>query len=410
MKDKLKYKRIVSLCAGVILNLLGGISYAWSVLIIPLNQKYSWSVTELSLGYTLLSMTTLIANLLLVPVIRERLNVKQTILLGGVLYGLGIAFSGFTSNVMLFYLSFPIIAGIGCACIYPVLIAYSQKLFPKQAGFASGMMTLGMGLGAAVWAPCADFLLTVTGDVSKVLFIMGVFFLIAIFLVSRFIESENSFSVSNLDIKNTTLGIRGECRRKEMLRDPVFYLTYGCLLSCAICGSMVISHGSPILQELFLFDRSKAAVFVSIFSLANTVGRPIGGYLSDRIGRMSLLGILPAICCASMLCILLHGSQLPPIIAFILIMLSFGGMASLVAPITKDFWGERYLVENYGITFSVFGISSLIGPSLAAKLYIRSGNYMPSFVAGSLFALLGFFLFVMIKFAIRETTQRGNEI
>ena len=46
-------KRWKSLLAGVIINLLAGVAYAWSVFVLPLNERYGWSMSELAMAYTL---------------------------------------------------------------------------------------------------------------------------------------------------------------------------------------------------------------------------------------------------------------------------------------------------------------------------------------------------------------------
>ena len=43
-------KRRISLAAGIVLNLLGGVSYAWSVFVLPLNEKFGWSLSRLAIA------------------------------------------------------------------------------------------------------------------------------------------------------------------------------------------------------------------------------------------------------------------------------------------------------------------------------------------------------------------------
>ena len=150
-------KRWISLTAGIILNLLGGVAYAWSVFVLPLNEKYGWSMSSLAIAYTMFSVTMLIANMTVIPYMRSRLPLKKILIIGGVLYGGGVAACGYVSDLWLFYLLYSVIAGAGNAMIYPTLIAYSQESFPEKPGFASGLMAAGLdslpGAGAEILDP-----------------------------------------------------------------------------------------------------------------------------------------------------------------------------------------------------------------------------------------------------------------
>lgn len=411
-------KRWISLLAGILLNLLGGVGYAWSVFVFPLNEKFGWSLADLSIAYTLNSVTMLVANILIIPRVRKALSLKKVVIVGGLLYGGGIALSGHMPSILLFYLTYSIIAGIGDALIYPVLISYSQEIFPERSGFASGLMAAGMGFGAVVWASVANWLFLGTGDISMAMTVLGIIFAIGIILSAFFVYEvpegfREDIMKKNADKSGTAHTGKPavylyEKPRKEMLKDPLFYMLYICIISGAVCGTMVITQGSPIMQDTFTMTSQRAALVVSLFSLSNTIGRPLWGCVSDKLGRINSFTLLHLLMGTSMVFLYTCRIQTVFVAALMLATFCFGGIASLVAPITSDFWGAKYISENYGITFSVFGISSLIGAPLIANIFEKTGTFHLAFLAGLGMSLLGLLLSLILKIrvsGIQKTLQ-----
>lgn len=405
-------KRWISLIAGIILNLLGGISYAWSVFVLPLNEKYGWSLSKLAVAYTLLSMTMLVANMTVIPYLRKRMSIRKILMLGGALYGGGIIVCGYMPTITLFYLTYSVIAGVGNAMIYPVLIAYSQESFPEKPGFASGLMAAGLGLGSVVIATGADALFGLTGDVSSAMMILGVIFLVGILAAALFVyEVPKGFDiyikskhqgVSEVVHQQTRSVFLYEKPRSNMLGDKLFYILYLCIILGAVCGVMIITQGSPIMQKTFAITPQKAAFVVSVFSVANTLGRPVWGKISDKVGRIKSFILLHAMMASAMLILFICRVEVIFVGALMVAMLCYGGIATLVAPITADFWGTKYITENYGITFSVFGMSSLVGAPLIATVLEKTGRYDGAFLAGFLMSAVGLILAVTLMLQVKK--------
>ena len=60
----------------------------------------------------------------------------------------------------------------------------------------------------------------------------------------------------------------------------------------AFSGLMIASQASPIGQSMFGLSAGTAALYVSLYSIANSSGRFIWGSLSDKIGRSQTLLII----------------------------------------------------------------------------------------------------------------------
>ena len=400
-----KNRRWICLCAGVLINLLVGVMYAWSIFVLPLHEKYGWSMSQLAMAYTLASATMMVTNMFIVPTLRKRLELKTILFVGAILYGAGIAISGLVSNLFLFYLAFSIMGGAGSTLLYPVLMGYSQMLYPEKPGFASGIMAFGYGLCAVIWATVASKILTFTGDVSQTMVILGAVYLVGILVASLFVEDVPQGFQEHMNVKKEDKESRVflyEKPRSEMIKDPLFPTLYICLVVGSVCGNMIIAQSSPIMQKTFDMTPETAATLVSIFALGNTLGRPVWGKVSDRIGRLPSFALLYAMMTVSMAILYMCRIEIVFIGAIMTALLCYGGLAALLAPITSDFWGAKYITENYGITFSIFGVSTIIGAPMIAMVLEKTGSYSPAFAVGLVLSIIGLALTILLHRKVQK--------
>ena len=404
-------KRWRCLSAGVCINLLVGVMYAWSVFVLPLHEKYGWSMSQLAMAYTLASATMMVTNMFIIPILRKKLKLRTVLFAGAILYGGGIIISGLVTNLYLFYLSFSIMSGTGSTLLYPVLMGYSQMLYPEKPGFSSGIMAFGYGLCAVIWATVASKILTYTGDVSNTLVILGAIYLVGIVVASLLIEDVPEGFGQNLNVvgdgdKKKEVFLY-EKSRKEMIRDPLFPMLYICLAVGSVCGNMIITQSSPIMQNIFAMTPEMAAMLVSLFALGNTLGRPVWGKVSDKVGRLPSFILLYVMLTVSMTMLFICRIEILFIGAIMVALLCYGGLAALLTPITLDFWGAKHITENYGVTFSIFGVSTIIGAPMIAAILEKTGGYNLAFAIGAILSLIGLMLALILFIKVKAI--RGRE-
>lgn len=314
------------------------------------------------------------------------------------------------SSVLELYLYFGVVAAVGTAMIYPVLISYALELFPERTGFAGGLMTAGYGLGAVIWAPVASVVAESTGDIGKAFLLMGILFFLGIVVLSRLLQAPpEGFRDSVLgekasdDRQAAASSVRlYDVGKSEMIRKPVFYLAMLALLIGLACGNMIITQGAPILQLKFGMASTVSAVVVSLLSITNTIGRLAWGAFSDRIGKVSTL--IWVLLFTAIFMLLLFMVQISGLFIAILLGTTFcyGGVACLVAPTTEELFGGRHISENYSVTYSAFGLSSLIGPVLISMIREQTGEYTMGFILAAGMAVVGLLCAVAIRAQMRK--------
>src|SRR2546423_4464486 len=105
--------RWVIAIAGVFLQIALGAVYAWSVFRVPLSKQFGWSISEVTLTFTIsifvLGFAAFFGGLWM-----ARKGPRIVALTGATLYGLGVFLASFSANKLWWlYLSYGFIGGSG---------------------------------------------------------------------------------------------------------------------------------------------------------------------------------------------------------------------------------------------------------------------------------------------------------
>ncbi|MBV9033605.1 MAG: MFS transporter, partial [Acidobacteriaceae bacterium] len=97
--------------AGVLLQIALGAVYAWSVFRVPLSKQFGWTISQVSLTFTIaifaLGFAAFFAGLWL-----NRVGPRVVAITGGALYGIGVALASLANhNLTWLYLSYGVIGG-----------------------------------------------------------------------------------------------------------------------------------------------------------------------------------------------------------------------------------------------------------------------------------------------------------
>ena len=151
--------RWVIAVAGVFIQMVLGAVYAWSVFRTPLTKQLGWSISEVTLTFTIsifvLGIAAFFGGLWL-----NKKGPRIVAVTGGLLYGLGVFLASFSAGKLWWlYLTYGVIGGMGLGFAYIVPVAVLVKWFPDRRGLLTGVAVGGFGAGALVTAPVATYLI-----------------------------------------------------------------------------------------------------------------------------------------------------------------------------------------------------------------------------------------------------------
>ena len=183
---------------------------------------------------------------------------------------------------------------------------------------------------------------------------------------------------------------------------PIFLLVF-----VDVLGLTVILPLLHLYAAAFGASPLQVGLALAAFPLAQLVGVPVMGALSDRFGRKPLLLISQATTCLSFVMLGLAGS-LEMVILSRLVDGLFGANLATAQAALSDVTDEGNRTRGLGLTGAAFGLGFIFGPLLALlALEISDSLAVPAFTA----ALYSFVSILVTAFLFKEThppSKRGQ--
>ncbi|MDD5083115.1 MAG: OFA family MFS transporter, partial [Dehalococcoidales bacterium] len=388
--------RWIFVILGLVVNLCLGAVYSWSVFRKPIEKLFSVGAMESSLPF----MLFLAFFAVLMPFggrLLQRFGPKTIGIVGGILVALGWMLSYFASSITVLCITYGLIAGSGVGLVYGGPIAVSTRWFPDKRGLAVGLTVGGFGLSALIMAPLGNSLIGSYG-VLATFGILGIAFLVLTVLLSiplRFPPADwkpAGWTPPKAAAAAVNLSPSG------MVKKSAFYGLWVCFLIGTISGLMAIGIASPVGTEIIKLSSTTAAVLVSVFAIFNGGGRPIFGWLTDRITpryAAVLSFVLVGLASAGML-VAGEGSTVLYVICFAAFWMSLGGWLAIAPTSTATFFGSKDYTSNYGIVFTAYGVGAIIGSLMSGQLRDIFGSYTYAFYPTAGLAVIGLVLALIL--------------
>lgn len=363
----------IVVAAGAGINLAFGVLYAWSIFAGKLQETLGWSNTETSIPYT---VAIIMFALVMIPAgrLQDKIGPKWVTTIGGLLIGLGCILAGSMTSILGLTLSFGVLAGSGIGLGYASTTPPALKWFPpEKKGLISGIVVGGFGLATLYIVPLSNFLLS-RYDVFSSFRILGVIFLFMTLPLAQLVRNPDKPVVSTS--KNAKPPVEDRTV-SEMLKTKQFYMLWFMFFAGATGGLMTIGSLKPIVKTML--GESSALQLVAFAAIANALGRPMAGVISEKLGRgktMSILYVLQALA----LFLFNRLDSFPTVLmAAAMIYFAYGSMLSVYPSACADNYGTKNLGLNYGIMFSAWGAGGVFGPILGGRIADATGSYEMAF-------------------------------
>jgi OFA family oxalate/formate antiporter-like MFS transporter len=368
--------RWVIAIAGVFLQIALGAVYAWSVFRVPLSKQFGWSISEVTLTFTIsifvLGFAAFFGGLWL-----NRTGPRIVALTGGVFYGLGVFLASFSHTLWWLYLSYGVIGGIGLGLAYIVPVAVLVKWFPDRRGLITGIAVGGFGAGALITAPVATRLIQSVGVLSTFAY-LGIAFLVVTLITGAFMRNPpDGWKPAGWSPTASQASQRAghDFALKEALKTWQWWALWLLLFLNTCAGISVISQEAPLFQELTGASAIVAASMVGLASIGNAVGRVFWAWVSDLITRRATFAVM------FILQVLLFWF-LPNIatvtlmtIATFVVLMCYGGGFGTMPAFTADYFGPKNVGPIYGLMLTAWSFASAVGPLLIAHMRESAGSY-----------------------------------
>jgi MFS transporter, OFA family, oxalate/formate antiporter len=363
--------------AGILLQMALGAVYAWSVFRVPLAKQFSWTISEVTLTFTIaimvLGFASFFGGLWL-----KRVGPRVVAMTGGALYGLGVFLAGFSNHGLWWlYLTYGVIGGIGLGFAYIVPISVLVKWFPDRRGLMTGIAVGGFGAGALVTAPVATRLIQSVGVLQTFAYLGIAFFVVSVAAGYFMQNPPDGWKPEGWTPKEKQLVQKAarDFTLGDALKTWQWWALWLLLFLNTSAGISIISQEAPMFQEFAKATAIVAAGMVGVVSIGNALGRVFWAWISDTIGRrptfavmfilqIALFWILPS----------LHSVAAVTVIGFIILMCYGGGFGTMPA-FAADYFGSANVGSIYGLMLTAWGFASAFGPLLIAHMRQSNGTY-----------------------------------
>ena len=382
--------RVAVAVAACCVQLALGAVYGWSVFLNPVRELFSASKPEANLTFTI-TLAVLGITAVFGASLQRRIGPRWTATIAGILYGCGVALSGFAPSLPVLYLLYGVLGGVGLGLGYIVPLAVLIGWFPDRRGFISGVAVAGFGLGALTTGPLATELIKDLG-VRTTLFILGSAYLAIVVIAAQFLRAAPA-DYAPLGWKpdaKAQPAARKDTTLADALRAPNWYLLWSMLALNVSAGAALISVAAPLVQELVQVGTSLGAVAVCLVSLFNGLGRLFWGSLSDRIGRPQTFLALFLLQAVAFAVLPSMGDFAQLVLPLAVIALCFGGGFGTMPAFTADVFGAKNAGTIYGAMLTAWSAGAIAGPLFIAAVPYRTALPVIAImlVAASLLPLL----------------------
>jgi MFS family permease len=327
----------------------------------------------------------------------DRLGPRYLFSMGGLLIGLGWFASSFVTDLWPLLLLYSVVATVGENSISSFTTAATlSPWFPRTRGRMLGLADVGNPLGAVLFLPLAQWLISSLGWRETFRILGAVFFVLVVpanFLLQRrpplrpggadhagTMMSPSAEPAAPSSSKTTTAVAPPQWQ--QLWRWPPVW----CLVLARLCASLGTHLTSVHLVAFFVtagYDPLLAAAAIAGVGCVSVVGRPLSGALSDVLGRevMYTVGLGMHISAIVMVLTLGNGQSVWPIILFVGLSGLSDGIGGLVVGAKA---GDLFPATSLGVVMGLIqmgrGLGLMAGPLLGGLLFDLQGTYRMAFL------------------------------
>ena len=374
------------ICMACVANL----QYGWTLFVNPIDTKYHWGRAAIQVAFTLF----VLAETWLIPVegyLVDRFGPRWVVIGGAILVTLAWVINSGASSLPVLYFA-AALGGIGTGCVYGTCVGNALKWFPGRRGLAAGITAAGFGAGAALTIGPISKMINSAGY-EQTFMTFGLLQGAIVFVMAwGMLVAPAQLQAAKTRVTQSTHGYTPA----EVLRSPVFWVMYVMFVLVAAGGLTMAASMAPIAKD-FMIEKAPVALLgfvmpalvfaLSLNRIFDGVGRPLLGWLSDRIGREYTMALAFGIGAAALFILSQAGTTATVFVLVTALYFGvYGEIFSLFPATQGDTFGARYAAANAGMLYTAKGVGALLVPIAAA--IAKSQGWGTVFIIGMGFNLL----------------------
>lgn len=375
-------KILTVIASFAIMLCIGGV-YAWSIFASELRTAYGLSSTQTQLVFGLL-IAVFPVTMIIAAKIEKKIGTRVIVLLSALFMSAGYFLASLShGNIFILIIGIGVLAGAGTGFGYLAALTSPVKCFPEKKGMITGIASAGFGLAAVILSSVAETMLNNGINVLQVFRYIAATYLVLILFFTFMISSPYSAT-----------GFNGLSLRL-LLKASKFYLLFIGIFMGTFAGLTIVGNLKSI-GGVYQIDNHVLVIGVSVFAIANFLGRILWGIVSDYTGAHRALTVALFFQGAS---ILLMGILKLNGITYLTLCASagfgFGSNFVLFAKESAQFFGLENLSVVYPYVFLGYALAGLTGPSTGGMIFDLTGSYFIAIIICAGLCFTGGLIFLL---------------
>ena len=402
MENK-KLVRWPRLVVGFIALLFAGIVYAWSIMKAPFFAYYD--ATQLGFNYTLTIILLCLGGCVSGLVSKKcsstlRLSVSAVLIFAGFLIVSRLVDGG--GPAIRLYLAYGVLVGLGIGVVFNAAIATTNLWFPDKQGLCSGVLLTGFGLSSFIIGRIADTMgrsEAIGWKNTYVIFaiLIGVVLLIAAQLIKPPPEGM-VFPAPKKSGKGAETREIKEFSTREMIKRPLFYVTFISTALIIVSGSAAFSFATDIVTDVG-GTTNFAVTTVGILAVFNSLGRLVSGWLFDKVGLIKtkiVYGAFNFLGPLTVVVALVTSSLFFGVTGLCLCSFAYGFTPTANSVFATRFFGPKYFSLNYAVINMIL-IPASFTATLVGWLKDTTDGFLAAFIIIAALATAGSIIVVCLR-------------
>lgn len=361
---QIKSKRTVYLALSTFTLLFLGLIYAFSMFAAPMCQAFGLEKTAVGLTFNIMMIAFCVGSIL-GSQIEKALGLRTAIICAAVLFLCGFAGCGLFgySGIMVVYILYGVLGGLGVGVGYNSIIATTNVWFPEKVGFSSGVLMMGFGLGSLILGTLSVNLIPTLG-LTTVFIGIGVATCVVTVINALMLRRPPADIVEKMapHMAAATGGADNPADNDSILKSSTFYIYWVWAIIVIAIGLATIGNCASDAQ-LVGWDVGFATLLVGLVSTCNGLARVIMGIVYDKTNVKITMLIDGIIATAAAGSIFLAFTMDQPVL-YVIGAFCCGFCYGSVPVVASAFARQRFGSKKYPFNLSIANFAIVFGSLL----------------------------------------------
>ena len=379
----------------------GAVFYGFTAFFEPIVNEMGWSYTQLSIAASLRGLEMGILSPI-VGILADRWGPRKLIF-GGVLVTVAsLLLLSSTTSLIMFYVSFVLLAIGVSACTVTVLLTAVANWFRRKMGIASGIAICGFGFSGLLIPVIVRLIEVYDWRTALNILALGMIVLVLpLSFVFRHRPEQYGYLPDGLKQDTTAYladsslsqSLDVELRAKQALKNGAFWRIVLARMYHMMTMMAIITHVMPYLSSISI-SRATSSLVATAIPLMSIIGRLSFGWFGDKFSKRSVAATSFVMMGCGLFCFAYASNTgLWLLVPFLVLLgIGYGGTNAILPALGREYFGRTNFGSIYGLMEGIGAIGAIIGPTLAGWAYDSLGSYQIVW-----FLLAGLAVFAMVS-------------